>query len=210
MKSISRTAKTLDRILAVLHWIVLLSIVVTVFGCTIGVVAVLRGRPLIDSYHIYTLTFGQLKLMLAPGVLPEIATEDYTRAAFTAFLSFIAWAIVWYLIMRTVRSVLGPFIRQEPFHETVAAGLKRLAILLTVDTARSAISSVLIDHFRRNGLKLYELFLGDGLFPDRFYGVVLKRPTIDVTPLLFAGALYLLSKVFLYGQELQTLSDETL
>ena len=32
----------------------------------------------------------------------------------------------------------------------------------------------------------------------------------SLMPLLFAGALYLLSKVFLYGQELQQLSDETL
>ena len=48
------------------------------------------------------------------------------------------------------------------------------------------------------------------LFPDRFVGAVWEQPSIDVTPLLFAGALYLLSKVFQYGQELQTLSDETL
>ena len=39
---------------------------------------------------------------------------------------------------------------------------------------------------------------------------VTVNATADLTPLLFAGALYLLSKVFRYGQELQTLFDETL
>lgn len=106
--------------------------------------------------------------------------------------------------------MLSPFIRQEPFHDTIAKGLKRLAILLTINTALSAVASVLTDHFIRNGLNIHELFLCDGLFPERFVGVVLERNAIDVTPLLFAGALYLLSKVFLYGQELQQLSDETL
>lgn len=210
MNSISRTAKAIDKVCACIYWVMLVSIVVMILGCTIGAIAVLRGSPLIDSHHIYTLTFGNLKLMLAPGILPEIVTEDFTRAVFTAFLYFIAWSIVWFLIMRTIRNVLGPFIRQEPFHETIANGLKHLAILLTINTALSVISTVLMNHFLRNGLNVQQLFLIDGLFPDRFVGAVLTSHSIDVTPLLFAGALYLLSKVFLYGQELQALSDETL
>ena len=44
---------------------------------------------------------------------------------------------------------------------------------------------------------------------DMVLGVSVNT-TFDLTPLLFAGGLYLLSKVFQYGQELQTLSDETL
>ena len=148
--------------------------------------------------------------MPAPGILPEIITEDFNRGVFTAYFFFIPHSIIWILMLRTARNVLSPFIRQEPFHDTIAKGLKRLAILLTINTALSAVASVLTDHFIRNGLNIHELFLCDGLFPERFVGVVLERNSIDVTPLLFAGALYLLSKVFLYGQELQQLSDETL
>ena len=210
MNSISRTAKNLDRVFAVIYWIMLICVVVAFIGTSIGAIAVFRGTPLIDSNRIYTLNFGNLKLMPAPGILAEIITEDFNRGVFTAYFFFIPHSIIWILMLRTVRNVLAPFIRQEPFHDTIAKGLKRLAILLTIETALSAVASVLTDHFIRNGLNIHELFLGDGLFPDRFVGAVWEQPSIDVTPLLFAGALYLLSKVFQYGQELQTLSDETL
>lgn len=210
MNSISRTAKTLDKVFTVIYWLMLICIVVAIIGTSIGAYAVFKGSLLVNSHNIYTLDFGNLKLLLAPGVLPEITTEDFSRGVFTAYFFFIPHSFIWILMLRTVRNVLSPFIRQEPFHDTIAKGLKRLAILLTVETAVSAAASVLTDHFIRNGLNIYELFLCDDLFPERFVGVVWERHSIDVTPLLFAGALYLLSKVFLYGQELQTLSDETL
>ena len=49
MNSISRTAKTLDKVFAVIYWIMLICVVVAIIGTSIGAIAVFRGTPLIDS-----------------------------------------------------------------------------------------------------------------------------------------------------------------
>lgn len=99
MNSISRTAKTLDRVFAVIYWIMLICVVVAIIGTSIGAYAVFRGSQLVNSYNIYTLDFGDLKLILAPGVLPEITTEDFTRGVFTAYFFFIPHSIIWILML---------------------------------------------------------------------------------------------------------------
>lgn len=210
MNSISRTAKTLDKVFAVLYWLIIAGIVLLLIMAVTLATPLYKGTPLINSEQIYTLTFGSLKLMLAPGVMPQIIKGDVYPFLFAIFLATTVTAVMLLLMMRTVRNILRPFIRQEPFHETIAHGLKRLSTLITVNTALSAFFAVVLDMLFHNTISIAALFLNFDPGPDRFVGAVRTNSTVDVTPLIFAGALYLLSKVFQYGQELQTLSDETL
>ena len=107
-------------------------------------------------------------------------------------------------MLRTLRDTLKPFIACQPFHDTTSKNLRKLAILVVVYAALTIVGDAVL-----TGL-LVSIFDPVSLLrSDKVLGGSVNA-TADLTPLLFAGALYLLSKVFLYGQELQQLSDETL
>lgn len=210
MNTISRTAKILDKICAALYWVLIVATVIILFTLIPLGVSVLRGDEIIKVNQSYTLTLGSLELLLAPGVMSEIAAPGYSWTLFWTTVFAMISMPVYFVMLLTVRDVLQPFIRREPFHETVAKDLKRLSILLLVNTALDWIAAGMLDHMLRAYLDIEKLFLDGALFGDRVIAVGLADTTFELSPLLFAGALYLLSKVFLYGQELQTLSDETL
>lgn len=210
MNTISRTAKILDKACACLYWIFNITTVILFFAVIFLIVTHLLGIQLIKANQSFTLSLGDLQLLLAPGVLAEITSPGYEKTLLLTAVFALCSMPVYLIMLLTVRDVLKPFIRREPFHETVAKDLKRLAILLTIDTALSWIATGLMNHMTRSFLDIEKLFLDGVLFGDRVIAVGIADMTFDATPLLFAGALYLLSKVFLYGQELQTLSDETL
>ena len=210
MNTISRTAKLLDRVCAFFYWVLIVCFVVIFITMVILGSKLLNGVDLYKINASFTLTFGSLELLLAPGVMAELIRPGYEGTLLLALLFLMASVPVYFVMLLTVRDVLQPFIRREPFHETVAKDLKRLSILVVIDTVLSWIGAGLMNHLTITYLDIEKLFLDGVLFGDRVIAVGLADASIELTPLLFAAALYLLSKVFLYGQELQTLSDETL
>ncbi len=210
MNTISRTAKTLDRICKFIYWLMIVSMVIVLFVLAFLGISMAVGAPLLKDNESYLLSLGNLELLLAPGVLSEILSDGWQPLLLGIVIFSIVTMPVYFLMLLTIRDVLQPFINRTPFHETVAKDLKRLSVLVVINTILNAVATGLMDHMMQNYLDLHRLFVGDQIFGDRIITVGLANTTIDLTPLLFAGALYLLSKVFLYGQELQTLSDETL
>ena len=210
MNSISRTAKVIDKVCAVLYWVLIVCFVVIFIALLILGSMLLRGVDIFNTTASFTLSLGGLELLLAPGVMAELVSPGYETTLLVTVLFAIASIPVYFLMLLAVRDVLQPFIRQEPFHETVAKDLKRLSILVVADTVLCWIGAGLMNHLTRTYLNLEKLFLDGTLFGDRVIDVGVADASCEITPLLFAAALYLLSKVFLYGQELQTLSDETL
>lgn len=210
MNTISRTARAIDKVCAAVYWVLIVATVIILFTLIPLGVSVLRGDEIIKANQSYNLALGSLELLLAPGVMSEIAAPGYGRTLFWTTVFAMVSMPVYFVMLLTVRDVLQPFIRREPFHETVAKDLKRLSILLLINTALDWIATGMLDHMLRAYLDIEKLFLDGALFGDRVIAVGLADTTFELSPLLFAAALYLLSKVFLYGQELQQLSDETL
>ncbi len=210
MDRISKTAKTLDKIVGFLYWVMIFAIVFGILTAAVLGFMVYMDTDFLKGNQSNLLSFGRLELLLAPGVLKEITVGNYgSYLLWTAVLTLVS-APVYCIALLTVRDILKPFIHCQPFHETVAKDLKTLSILVVVDTALTGVTTVILDHMTRNMYDLHKLFIGDQVFGDKIITVGLANASIDLTPLLFAAALYLLSKVFLYGQELQKLSDETL
>ena len=199
MNKMSKTAKLLDRIIAVIFWVTL---VVTVL-CIIGGCAVLllSGKiPNRSDWPLTTLNFGSLELTLHPDAVPH----NYGGYLLAAALFLLVHVPVLCIMLHTLRDTLKPFIACQPFHDTISRNLRKLAILVVVYTALTILGEAVL-----TGL-LVSLFDPASLLHNDMVLDVSVNVTADLTPLLFAGALYLLSKVFLYGQELQQLSDETL
>lgn len=210
MDTLSRTAKLLDKICNVIYWLLLICMVVVLIVTAILGFLIANNVELLRANQSYTLTLGRLELLLAPGVMADITSEGFEPFLFWTAVFSLASMPVYFVMLLTVRDILGPFIRREPFHETVAKDLKRLSILVVIDTTLNWISTGLMNHMTQNYYDLHKLFIGDQAFGDKIITVGLADYTIDLTPFLFAAALYLLSKVFRYGEELQQLSDETL
>ena len=95
-------------------------------------------------------------------------------------------------------------IEKEPFHETLAINLKRLAWLVLIDGLLKEGYELINSIFIRRYIDWNTLF-----YNEYITGVQIDY-TFNTTFIIFAIALYMLSHVFKYGQELQQLSDETL
>lgn len=199
MKKMSRTAKVLDRIIAVIYWVMLVMTVLCVIA--VALLAVVNHRiPDRSDWPLTSLELGGVELVLHPDAVPAGYGNYLVLLSVYALLGMPLYCI----ILLTIRDILKPFILRRPFHATVAKDLHRLAILVTVHTILTWVGSVLMTNMTRDLFDPAQL-----LRSEQVLDVVLNY-SFDITPLLFAGALYLLSKVFLYGQELQQLSDETL
>lgn len=199
MNKISKTAIVLDRIIAVIFWITLAVTMVCVIG--IGILALLNGNiPNRSDWPLTSLKLGNLELILHPDAVPR----NYGSYFVTASLLLLMHVPVYCFILRTIRDTLKPFIVQQPFHDTISRNLRKLAILVIIlmvlnIIGEAVLSWLIVSIFDPASMLRSDIVLGATV-----------NTTADLTPLLFAGALYLLSKVFQYGQELQTLSDETL
>ena len=199
MNKMSKAAKILDRIIAVIFWITLTVTVLSIIGG--GILLLLNGRiPNRSDWPLTTLNFGSLELLLHPNAVPQ----SYGSYLLAAALFLLVHVPVLCIMLRTLRDTLKPFIACQPFHDTISRNLRKLAILVVVYTALTIAGEAVLTRL------LVSIFDPAALLQnDMVLGVTVKT-TADLTPLLFAGALYLLSKVFRHGEQLQQLSDETL
>ena len=199
MNKMSKAAKILDRILAVIFWFTLIAAILG--AVAICILALLHGRfPHRSEWPITSLELGSLSLTLHPDAVPE-TFGSYLLAAGLLLLVNIP---VYCIMLRTLRHTLKPFIAHQPFHDTISKNLRKLAILVVILTALNILGEGIMTWLT------VSLFDPASLLRSEKVLDVTVNASADLTPLLFAGALYLLSKVFQYGQELQTLSDETL
>lgn len=196
MNKMSKTAKVLDRIIAAIFWTTLAVTVICVIG--VGLLVLMNGGS--PDWSVTTLKLGQLELILHPDAVPQ----NFGRYHLWSIVLLLVNVPVYCIILRTLRDTLKPFIAQQPFHDAISRNLRKLAVLVVIlmvlnIIGEAVLSWLLVSVFDPAALLRSDMVLG-----------VSVNTTADLTPLLFAGALYLLSKVFQYGQELQTLSDETL
>lgn len=209
MDKMSKTAGLLDKLCIFANWILVLAAVIVVIVTGFLAVFLFRGVPPLPG-ESFLLSVGGLKLHLAPNVLSQIIIPGFEPWLLVVAALVVCSLGVYFLMTRTVREILRPFIDRTPFHETVAKNLKRLAVLLVIATVLSNVGALILDHVAGHFLDLNKLFLDGGILGEQVLSVGLTDSTIDMMPYIFAAVLYLLSKIFLYGQELQTLSDETL
>lgn len=205
MNKLTNTAKTLDGIfkfLQILAWI----------GCIAsGVVIVLLGAALLFKLDAGILgeAFNILELGPVTFTLTSEAALSLDQVLIQALLTMaivLAQVLVLGLLFKYVRAILSPMKDGQPFHNTVSTNLKKLAwlqiifgIVLNILTmAEAAVTAMFFDN-NLSGL------LAGGNVTNVHYEV-----EADMTFLLIAGVLFLLSYIFHYGEELQKLSDETL
>jgi len=148
------------------------------------------------------ITLGELSLEIAPDFLPEAVHQKFRSVI--GLLLVIALVSFAGNIMNILRNILQPIIQQQPFHETVHQNMKKLGRLTLI---LGIVLPILKTAIQLTVFKMYDirsLFL-----PEAISGYTLNYK-LDLTLIIVAAMLFLLSYIFKYGHQLQTESDETL
>ncbi len=205
MNPLCKTAKTLDTVFKIIK--ILLAI-----ACITSLAATaLIGAALIFDMDMTkigvsepALILGEVRLDLAPGF--EIPVMDSLFYSLTELAMILVVSLFGFFAVKCIRGMLAPMTEGEPFRSVVARNLKKLAWLSIVYTAvrffLDGLESFLFGHFF--GDTVAKLIEGSGI-THISYDI-----ESDMSFLLVAGVLFLLSYVFRYAEELQKLSDETL
>lgn len=203
MEKMKKTAKNLDVFCRVLQ-----------IGCSIAAVSALIGVLIVGAFFLFdlkpeqvatgynALDIGFWELHLAEGVVPEPA-KILINAAVDMGLGAVMAVLAW-LCVRCVRGILTPMKEGLPFHAAAEEGMKKLALLTVILGAVSNAATMLGLFLTARCYGLPDLLLGQNITSAQL------NYELDLTFLVVAAVLLLLSYVFGYGAKLQQQSDETL
>ena len=203
MNKLSSTAKKLDTFFKVFNIFLKIGIVC----CLVGICIIAAGFLFdLDPYTIGTgynsVSIGNLDLELAQAYAPDEGLVLILLAV--ELIIGLVCLLVTLPCIACVREILHPMINGEPFHSTISANLKKLAKYSLVLCVLTNLAQVLTNSLLAMNIGLEEL-----LISEKVTHVTISTE-IDLTFLLVAAVLLLLSYIFRYGEELQQLSDETL
>lgn len=203
MDKMMNTARKMDKAFHVLFVALQIAFVACFVG--LGIIAVgliFKLPPEMIGTGYATVDFGMVEFELAAACTP-----DYKKVLFVAGMQIMLMLPILHLGKKCVlriRDILSPMKEGAPFHAAVGENLKKLAIHTLELGVIINCMRMLGQAFAVHGYQLQQLLLSDNILKATF------RYSFDLSFLLIAAALYLLSCVFRYGQELQQLSDETL
>lgn len=203
MEKMKSTARKLDKVFHVLY----VALQIAFVACFVGMGVIAVGPIFkLDPEKIGT-GYASVDLGLAEFELAAAYAPDYKKVLFVVAMQLMLLTPVLHLGKKCVLricDILSPMKEGAPFHAAVGDHLKKLAVhtleLGVIINCMKMLGQAFVVH----GYQLQALLLSDKLLKVTF------NYSFDLSFLLIAAALYLLSCVFRYGQELQQLSDETL
>lgn len=201
MKKIQTAAARLDKLFAVLFWLVI-AVGALNFAISAFMAAAIHRDPAALQSFSGGLSLDYLRFDIAPGYFTSAGFGmgiNLMQALFTAVV-----VILVCLTLHILRGILRPMIHSTPFEGAIVSGLKKLGILALIFGIFQNVANWLSIGMVSRGYDLNRLFVGGNIT-----GVTVNY-ALDLDFLLIAAVLFLLSYVFHYGQELQQLSDETL
>lgn len=203
MDKLTSTARKIDIVFKIAD--VMLKIAfVTCLAC-IGILIV--G----EIFNLPSEMIGTVDQMLEFGPLTLHVAEGYTHGFDSMLLQIAlmlalaaACSFICILCVKTVRAILAPMKEGKPFASLISRNLRRLGLLslilgvaVRVMEAFSLISMFVMQH------------VDTLLISDKITHVDVNA-NLDISFLIVPAVFFLLAYVFKYGEQLQTLSDETL
>jgi len=202
MNQLTNTAKKLDTLFKILRIVATIGIVSALVALAIlgaGFLFDLDPYTIGSGYNSFTV--GLLKLEVAEAYAPD----EHQVMLFAAVAMVIS--LVYLLVVRScfgcVRDILKPMREGSPFHTSVSTNLKKLAKNSLILCITANVMDVATTCMFVWGFDLANLILSDKITHVTFL------TKCDLTFLIVAAVLYLLSYIFHYGETLQQLSDET-
>jgi len=202
MEQLMKTAKALRGLFKVLSVILKIAMVV----CMVGLVIIAAGLlfdldPGMIGEGYENISLGVLEFSLADGYAP--APQTVLSQLAVEIVGALVVAFVCGKAIACVLEILDPMTEGKPFTNVISANLKKLSVYIIVMGVGV------------NLIQLAETVMSSGhLLRPLLEGGAFTKVTIqygfDLSFLVTASVLFLLSYIFRYGEELQQLSDETL
>jgi hypothetical protein len=191
-----KTAKVIDKVLRVLRGISLAGCIV----CAVFMVLVpiLRESIVMVEY----INLGNISLAIADGSIINWNTLILSLEI-ELVAGLIGCAFVWYALTLLLR-VTAPMKEGRPFEAGISNQIKKLALVTLVGGAITETATVVASRMAMTAYDIAAL-LNPSVASEYSY-----NGTFDLSFLVGAAILLLLSYVFRYGEELQRESDETL
>jgi hypothetical protein len=187
-----KTAKVIDKVLRILRGI-------SLAGCIVCVVFMVLVPILRESFvMVGYINLGNISLAIADS---SIINWDTLILSLELELvaGLIGCAFVWYALTLLLR-VIAPMKEGRPFEAGISNQIRKLALITLVG---GAITETVTVFASRTAMNAYD-------FAALLNSEYSYNGTFDLSFLVGAVVLLLLSYVFRYGEELQRESDETL
>ncbi len=209
MEKLKKIANALDVIVRVLFWLcvagaVLAAVAVVLVPLSLsGTQGVIGGAdgPSVMFFGMTGLDLGYVSLMLNGGLAGRVPEWPYI--ALLAVLAAAAVALT-LTVLAALRSILRPMKAGRPFDRTVSRNLRRLSVIALIC---GGVSSAVDYACTQLIFRMVDVI---ALFDMAQVSSVTINYRLDLSFLAVFAVLLLLSYIFRYGEELQTLSDETL
>lgn len=198
MKKLSSTAKKIDVVLRILFWAL---IVAGVAAAVAALLPLVLRRPAPETNGV-SLDLDFVKLHLSQPTQDAAMAQQITTLAAMALMLLGSGGAAY--AIKLIRNILKPMKDGQPFHACVSANLKKMAWLSLLGGIAANVVKILMQIALVRGFNIAELLSNDKITKITF------NYSFNLTFVLVAAILFLLSYIFRYGAELQQLSDETL
>ena len=194
-----KSTKLLHKILGILFWGIVVVYVVGALVMFLALVAI-KDTAVFDGFPIF---IGDYTLLLSKG---------FTRAQMGQFLwlMFAGYAIFGGLYgygIRILQGILEPMTQGKPFNTAVSDGLKKLSYAVLVFGVADVILQVAADVVYNKMIDIPSLFAA-GVVESYSISISTMIGYFDFVVWFFVIRLF--RRIFIYGETLQQLSDETL
>lgn len=203
MDKLVSTARKIDVFFKIVDVLLKIAFVACLVCVAIVAVAGLFNLPdeMVGSFD-QMLEIDHLTLHIADSYVPEFRSmllQNVLMCVLAAVICFVAIFGV-----KTIRAILVPMKEGKPFHSEISKNLRRLGWLgLIISLMGQVLEAVSLLTVAAT-MKLENLLVSDKItHVDINVG-------FDLGVLIIPAVLFLLAYVFQYGEQLQTLSDETL
>lgn len=203
MDKLTSTARKIDIVFKIAE--IMLKIAFVACLVCIGIVIVGKVFNLPDEMIgavDQLLEFGPLTFTVADAYTPDFDSMLIQGAAMLALGA--ACSYLGILSVKAIRGILAPMKEGQPFASEISKNLRKLGWLSLILGAAAQVMEA---------ISLYSLFIVqnmDALLISEKITHVNVNVSFDPSFLIIPAVFFLLAYVFKYGEQLQTLSDETL
>ena len=201
MNKLSKTAKTLAKIMKVLRGICIGFAIACAVLLVIGLVLPDSMYGSFVNLGDQVIDLGNLRLELSRAIEPTGSIRLIACAELVAALISLGLGAAG---LHLLYNIFSPMAEARPFDESVAVNLKKLAWLSLVAVVAYLMLGGVAAMLEMRLYDINQLFA-----PDLVKSVTIEG-SANLSMLLIPAVLFLLSYVFKYGEELQRQSDETL
>ncbi|MDO4499659.1 MAG: DUF2975 domain-containing protein [Erysipelotrichaceae bacterium] len=193
LKSTKKTIKTI-------RWFMISTIIFTIIIGTILTIGIVFKTIEISSNSF---AIGQLSIDLKEGVF--ITNPAFARFSIPyTIIHLCIYFVIYLLILKELDTIISNALSSSIFNKDNTKSIRNIAIYILINGVLINIAKF-IECFRLNNYTDLNLLLNNAVVSS--ININFK---IELGYFILAYVIYILSKIFDYGQELQQLSDETL